>query len=279
MPLPGDDPRSILLPEARRHYDQIVEADRLTGIGGQLELLRTQELLTRYVPEPPAVVLDVGGGAGIHAFWLADKGYEVHLIDAVPHHIQQARKAAESHCKAPVTMEFGDARNLQFDDGAADAVLLFGPLYHLISREDRLKCLQEAYRVLRPGGVVMGVGISRFISTINCLCDGAVDDANFRSIIAGDLKDGQHRNPTEAPKFFTTTFFHHPDELINEVNTAGFRFANLVAVEGPAKLLNGFVDHWQDEEKRRWLLDVVRKVESERHLFGVSTHLMVTAQK
>ena len=272
-------PDPILSPEATRHYQQIDEASRLLSGVGLLELVRTRELLGRFLPGAPAEVIDVGGGAGIHAFWLADQGYDVHLIDAVPHHIETARKAAEGREHAPATMEVGDARELRFGDASADAVLLFGPLYHLTPREDRLKCLREASRVLRPGGVVLGAAIPRFASTINCLLEGAIDDADFRTVVDGDLQDGQHRNPIDDPKFFTTTFFHHPDELAEEIEAAGLRLEQLLAVEGPGKLLAGFAEHWQDDEKRQWLLETVRKVEAERHLFGVSTHIMAVAHR
>jgi ubiquinone/menaquinone biosynthesis C-methylase UbiE len=269
----------ILSPEATRHYQQIDEARRLLSGSGQLELVRTRELLGRFLPAAPAEVIDVGGGAGIHAFWLADQGYDVHLVDAVPHHIETARETAQGRERVPVTIEVGDARDLPFDDGSADTVLLFGPLYHLTSREDRLQTLREASRVLRPGGVMLGAAIPRFASTINCLLEGAIDDADFRTVVDGDLRDGQHRNPTDDPKFFTTTFFHHPDELAEEVEAAGLKLEQLLAVEGPGKLLARFARHWPDDEKRQWLLETVRKVEAERHLFGVSTHIMAVAHR
>ena len=274
----SDDQQSILLPEAYQHYDHIDEANRLTGIQGQLELIRTRELLSRYLAEPPACIVDVGGGAGIHSFWLAEQGYDVHLIDAVSHHIETAKTTAKQRPNTPISMQVGDARKLNLDDGMADAVLLFGPLYHLTSRNERVQCISEARRILRPKGIVMGVGIPRFASLINCLSRDAIDDPYFRSIVDGDLRNGQHRNPTNDPAFFTNTFFHHPDELVEEFAAGGFEVQHLLAVEGPGKLIPGFERCWEIPEQREWLLDVVRKVEEERHLFGTSTHLMVVAK-
>jgi 2-polyprenyl-3-methyl-5-hydroxy-6-metoxy-1,4-benzoquinol methylase len=88
-----EDP--VLPLEAMQHYDQINEAARLEKTSSQIERIRTQELLQRYLPPPPAVILDVGGAAGAYSFWLAQQGYQVHLIDAVPHHIAQAREIAK----------------------------------------------------------------------------------------------------------------------------------------------------------------------------------------
>jgi len=72
------------LPEVTAHYEVADEAGRLLQMTGQLEAARTREILTRYLPAPPAVILDVGGGAGIYALWLAELGYTVHLIDPAP---------------------------------------------------------------------------------------------------------------------------------------------------------------------------------------------------
>ena len=65
--------------------------------------------------------------------------------------------------------------------------------------------------------VVMAAGISRFISTINGIREGLIDHPEFVSIMERDLKEGQHRNPTNHLGFFTTAFFHHPDELQTEM--------------------------------------------------------------
>lgn len=61
--------------EVRAHYDEGREQGRLRKGGGLLELLRTQDVLRRFLPKPPAKVLDVGGAAGVHAEWLAADGY------------------------------------------------------------------------------------------------------------------------------------------------------------------------------------------------------------
>src|SRR5437870_12160483 len=86
----GDSPQP--LPEVLAFYARGLEDRRLRGEEGLLERYRTQELLLRYLPPPPAVVLDVGGGPGHYALWLAALGYEVHLVDPVPLHLEQARR-------------------------------------------------------------------------------------------------------------------------------------------------------------------------------------------
>ena len=162
---------------------------------------------------------------------------------------------------------------------AFDAVLLLGPLYHLVEREDRVACLHEARRVLRPGGVVWGAGISHFASLFDSLAHGFFDDSAFAPILARDLKEGQHRNPTGNPIYFTDAFFHRPEELADELLTAGFQNVELVAIEGPGWLAPDFERLWNDPAQRERLLSAVRQVEHEPSALGASSHFMAIARK
>ena len=222
------DENPTLAREIIAHYESVDEAQRLEKPESEIERLRTQELMLRYLPPPPAVILDVGGGAGVYAFWLADRGYRVHLVDGVPLHISQAEEAASQRGGAPIaSISLGDARQLEQPESSVDGVLLLGPLYHLTERSDRILALREARRVLRPGGVLFAAGINRFASTIVALLEDFIADPQFMPIYEQDLRFGQHHNPTDDPRFFTTAFFHYPQELIDEVNEAGFRLDTL----------------------------------------------------
>src|SRR5215813_3167724 len=120
------------------HYASGYEASRLTIGGGQLERERTRELLLRFLPPAPASILDIGGGPGGHACWLAKEGYEVHLVDITPLHVEMAKAASLKQPEALLaSATVGDARSLLWNTESVDVVLLFGPLYHLTSRQDR----------------------------------------------------------------------------------------------------------------------------------------------
>jgi ubiquinone/menaquinone biosynthesis C-methylase UbiE len=271
---------SAIPPETISHYSAGMEYDRLSQGLGDFEKIRSQEIIQRYLPSPPKIVLDVGGGPGRYSCWLAQEGYEVHLIDPVPLHISQAQEASQNQSDHPISsINIGDARKLPQSDSSADIVLLMGPLYHLIEREDRLTALREGYRVLKPGGRVFAVGISRFASAIDGLKSGFLDDPVFQSIVERDLTDGQHRNPTNHPYYFTTTFFHHPEELRQEMIESGFQCEKLLAIEGPAWLLQNFDDHWNQPDRRERLLQIVRRIEEDPSMIGVSAHLMAIGQK
>lgn len=274
------EPQQSLSPEALAHYANGREAERLVGTNGQLELARTQELISRFAPPPPAVIFDVGGGAGVYSLWLAKQGYEVHLVDAVPVHVQQAQAASDSQREHPIaSCVLGDARRVDRPDESVNVVLMLGPLYHLTERADRLTALSEARRISRPGGLVFAVGISRFASTLAGLAEGYLTDPEFARIAEQDLRDGQHRNPTLHDAYFTTAFFHRPDELESEVRSAGLHPEQIVAVEGPAWLLQNFDEHWRDPARRAQLLDVIRSIESEPSLIGASAHMLVVGRR
>jgi ubiquinone/menaquinone biosynthesis C-methylase UbiE len=245
-----------------------------------LEFARTCEVISRYLPRLPADILDVGGGPGVYACWLARQGYRVHLVDAMPLHVEQARQASQRQPNHPLAgAAVGDARRLDRPDESADAVLLMGPLYHLTERADRVTAWGEARRVLRPGGAVLAAAISRFASTLDGLRMAAFDDPAFAAIAERDLRDGQHRNPTDDPRYFTTAYFHHPDELAAEAREAGLRHEVTLGVEGPGWLLQDFDAWWSNVARRDRLMSLAQAVESEPSLLGVSAHLLAVSWK
>jgi ubiquinone/menaquinone biosynthesis C-methylase UbiE len=218
-----------LPPEAEAHYRNYDEAHRLDR--HWVERVRTQAVLARVLPPPPADVIDVGGGTGIYSAWLAEQGHRVLLLDAMPEHVEQA------HALGTFPAEVGDARALDRPDASADAVLLLGPLYHLTEPTDRATALAEVHRVLRPGGVLVAGAVSYAASLLSGIVQGWMDDPAFVEIIRCDLATGHHRNPSGDPRWFTTTFFHRPEQLRAEVEAAGFGVDGVIGVEGPGGIV------------------------------------------
>lgn len=262
--------------EILSHYEAIEEANRLESGDGRLEMARTRLLLTRHLPEPPAVVLDIGGGPGTHAIWLAELGYQVHLRDIIPKHIDQANAAATTPLASAAV---GDARQLDFADASADAVLFLGPLYHLTTESDRLTALGEARRVLKPGGVLAAAAISRFASALDGLWRNFVADPAFRDRVNQTLVDGQHRNPTDDPSYFTTAYFHRPGDLAAELTAAGFSDVTVLPVEGIGWIMPDFDSRWAEPDGRSAILELIERTAEERDLLGVSQHLLAFGRR
>jgi ubiquinone/menaquinone biosynthesis C-methylase UbiE len=274
--LSPDRPRPMDEDEIRRYYDAGLEGGRLFQGSGQVELARTQDILERVLPKAPARILDVGGGTGVYARWLAGRGYEVHLVDAVARHVEEARAHPGPALAGAV---LGDARHLADADASADAVTLLGPLYHLVERADRVQALTEARRVVRPGGVVVAAAISRYASLLDGLFRGLVDDPAFVAILERDLREGQHRNPTARLDYFTTAYFHRPAELAEEARGAGLGVDAVLAVEGPAWLMPDLEARWGDEPRRLQLLGLLRQIEAEPAAVAMSAHLVLVARR
>ncbi|MGH7580757.1 MAG: class I SAM-dependent methyltransferase, partial [Gemmatimonadales bacterium] len=224
-------------------------------------------------------VLDVGGAAGAYALWLAVAGYQVHLIDPVPRLVGEAARRSGESSHPLASCRVGDARALAWPDAAADLVLLLGPLYHLSEPADRVQALREARRVLRPGGVVLGAAISRAASALDGLSRGLFADPRFGAIVARDLSDGQHRNPTERLDYFTTAYFHRPDELAEELTDAGLVLHGVYGIEGPGWLLPDIGERMADDARRAEVLQVARLLESEPSVLGASAHLLAVGSK
>jgi ubiquinone/menaquinone biosynthesis C-methylase UbiE len=261
------------------HYATGYEEHRLATGSGQLERVRTEEILTRYLPPVPAEIVDVGGGPGAYSAWLAGQGYRVALLDIVPLHVEQARHAFAELGLETARAEVGDARQLPYPSESADFALLLGPLYHFSERVDRLSALREAWRVVRPGGGVAVAAISRFASLLDGFFRGFVHDPNFVAIVREDLSSGRHHNPTQNAAYFTDAYFHHPQEVSEELEEAGFVDPDMFAVEGPFWCLQNFEEVWSKGELREHMLRFLRQIERDGSLMGASAHLLGLARK
>ena len=133
--------------------------------------------------------------------------------------------------------------------------------------------------MVKPGGLVIAAAISRFASLFSGLAYGQIADARFRAIVDRDLLDGQHRNPDRIADWFTTAYFHHPDELEREAAEAGAAIVELVGVEGLACWLPQLAEQWTDPELRESIVRTARVVESEPSLRGVSAHMLLVTRR
>jgi SAM-dependent methyltransferase len=235
------------------YTDHADENDRLAVSAlGQLEFERTVELIERYLPEPPAPVLDVGGGTGRYAAWLASGGYSVHLVEPVPLHVREAEARAAAGPAFAVSL--GHAGELPARDSTQAVVLLLGPLYHLPDPAERVQVWAESRRVLRPDGIVIAVSINQFAGVLDSLRHEFVDTG-----------------------FGRVGYFHPSGQLAAEAVAAGLRVEGVFGVEGPGCLVTDLDERWLDPEQRAAILDAAREVEAEPSLTGASHHTLVVA--
>jgi ubiquinone/menaquinone biosynthesis C-methylase UbiE len=260
-----------LLADLDVHYAAGRERERLADGRGALERERTQLLVARQMPPAPAIVLDVGGGAGVYARWLADLGYAVTLLDRYPLHVAQAR------AEGGFAVVQADARALPVPAGSADVVLLLGPLYHLTSRDDRLAALREARRVLRPGGVLAAAAISRHASLLDGVFRRLLEQPGFAAVVDGALATGLH-DPPVGSDWFTRAYFHLPSELRDEVSVAGFADVDVVGVEGPGHWCQDLAERHRDPVAWEQVLGAAARAERDPATLAMSSHLLALAR-
>jgi SAM-dependent methyltransferase len=198
----------------------------------------------------------------------------VHVVDPVPRHVEAVLALRAD--RPAITAELGDARALGAPDAGYDAVLVFGPMYHLTERDDRVVALREAARVVVPGGMVFVAAVCRYASLLSGLSHEFLFDPDFRAIVERDLQDGQHRNPRRRPEWFTTAYFHRPDDLADEIGAAGLEALDVVGLEGPAAWLPQLESRWRDPEGREAILFSARAASNEP---AFSSHLLAVSRR
>ncbi|HET9744590.1 MAG TPA: methyltransferase domain-containing protein [Chitinophagaceae bacterium] len=255
-----------------------METDRLGQHVFQLEKARTQAIILGFL-RSSMTIADIGGATGAYSFWLHDMGHRVHLLDAAEFHVEAATRISITENKPLASISLGDARELPYDDEQFDLVLLFGPLYHLQEKKDRIKAITESKRVLRKNGVLLSATITRYASLFDGFWQGFIDDPAFENILKQDLADGNHFNPVNHPMYFTDAHFHTQKEIEQEFNAAGFSDFEIKAIEGFGWLVPGFAERWNDNEQREQMLVYIRQTENDPVMIGISAHVMTIAKK
>lgn len=244
----------------------------------QLEFIRSQEIIKRFLTPSPMLIADIAGANGFYSFWLAEKGHHVHLLDLSSKHIEQARQRGQQSAFKLQSYTCGDARKLPWDSNTFDMVMLMGALYHLQESVDRMQCIEECLRVLKPGGVAIFTYISRSASLVDGYKYQFINDPVFQRIVETDLLTGNHENPYDTPNYFTTAFFHTPSLIMQELQQTGFQDIRLFAVEGFASIIDTD-EIMQIEDKKALLLKYLRLTEEFPELLGISSHLLAVARK
>jgi SAM-dependent methyltransferase len=269
----ADDPAIDLM---HRHYELGLEESRLEEALGSIEFARTLEVADRVLPRPPAIVADIGGGPGRYALELAGRGYRVVHRDLVPLHVEQLRESARG-LPERVDTAVGDARDLDLDDDSVDAVLLLGPLYHLVEQDHRVRALREARRVARPGAPVLVSAISRWAPRLHgYLAERLYERESFFPELVRVVEESGRLNDS-TPGWFTG-YCHRPEQLRHEVEAAGLVMEDLVGLEGLAFALGDLADRLADPTGRVVLLECARAIERVPELLGLSPHLLVVAR-
>lgn len=256
-------------------YENYKEENRLTTNNARkIEFVTTTRVLGEIIKDK-SKILDCAAGTGIYAFWLADKGHDVTATDITPRHIEIIRQTLIEK-KYRMNTAVLDATDMScFENDSFDVILNMGPFYHLITEEQREKCLQECLRVLKKGGLLVTAYIPRYyvfqhIATGN---EEYLDEHFAKQLIeTGVLKHEDEKC------FWTDTYYSSKDEMELTYQRHGLEVVEHFAQDGLAPLLAQRVDKWDEKQFKIWC-DYHYSVCREQSILGASNHVIIIGRK
>jgi SAM-dependent methyltransferase len=265
------DPRDIV----RQYYDDNADHEWLRLANDRVEFALTVRALEEYLPPAPARVLDIGGGPGRYAIELARRGYAVTLADISEAELAIARARAGEADVALDDVVACDARDLsRYADGGFDAVLMMGPLYHLLDAGDRRRAIGESLRVLAPGGRYFAAYITRTAVLRFWAKYDPARVSNDRARYERHLRTGEVRDNFG----FTDVYLAHPTEIVPTMEAAGFSTLDLIGVEGVISMIREKVNELQGDAWETWV-DLNYRLGKDPSNHGGAEHLLYVGQK
>jgi S-adenosylmethionine-dependent methyltransferase len=261
----------------QRLYDGDAELEWQRAQRHPTEFAITLRALEQHLPPPPCRVLDCGGGPGHYAIELARRGYEVTLFDLSAGNLALAQDRAVEVGAKLVACEQGSAVDLsRYLDGEFDAVLLMGPLYHLLTKEERTAALTEAHRVLKPGGPLFAAFIARYAAHIDAATKFLQEPVDIPGLYELIEEKGLLL-PREGQKF--VAYFARADEASRACWDAGLEVHALLNVEGLVGGLEHFGLNQLTGAAWEWWLDLNWRMAQEPSLLAAAQHYLVVAYK
>lgn len=216
------------------HYNKHNEDKRLKTKHAQVEFVTAMEYIKKYTNKGSSI-LDVGAATGAYSIPLYNDGYKVTAFELVKHNLKQIEMKNKN-----ITCILGNAIDLsKFEDNSFDCILLFGPMYHLISYEEKIQALKEAKRVCKTGGYI-------YISY--CMNEYAVITHAFKEHQILNIKDELDDNfkvlnkPTDL---YTYVRLEDINKLKEDTNLERIKIINQ---DGPAEYLKREINSMSDEE-------------------------------
>lgn len=271
------------IPDPVTYYDEhdAEEWERLeSSFHGRLEWERTVEVLREHLPQRGRI-LDAGGGAGRYTVWLAERGYEVTLVDPSEGQRAVAReKVADRGLEDSVTIREGDIRDLAFDGGRFDATLcLGGPLSHVLDGDERARAAGELERVTAAGGPV-AVSVMGLLHLLSLLLVAPkrldlLPELSESGDYDADLLEGRESE-------FTETHFFRAAEFESLLEDAGLSVESIVGLEGLASVYSAGrlreTAAGLSEEEREWIRELVDRQRDDRTVADVSAHMLAVCR-
>lgn len=276
-----DDPYASIRPERYYNEQGHEEWERLASTPKhRLEFENTIRYLETALPDA-GHVLDVGGGPGRYAIWLAERGYDVTMLEPSDRQRAIAREKLDERDLSEVAVRDGDVRNLPVETNAADAAICVGgPLSHVVDDAERGRAADELARATRSGGPVV-VSVMGLLAVVeNLILVGPEFEQGLRQL--PDLLETKtysrellEANDVDDPSFVECRFFRVADvEALLE--GAGMTVETIAGLEGPASNLADVTTALEDEGMAI-VEDAVERLLEDRAVADHSEHILAVA--
>jgi S-adenosylmethionine-dependent methyltransferase len=261
--------------DIQKYYDNCVEKENGRLERHQQERDVTGRYLDKYLPKRGRI-LEMGAATGAYTIPLAKKGHIVTAVDLAPNNIKVLKKQVKKEGLADkVTCFVADGRELNGVPGKDyNAVLLMGPLYHLVLKEDRAKTLREAYKRLKRGGLIFSTFISRYgiWGTIMTRLPFLIDRQEDLDSVMKYGKD------VLVPEGGFRGYFADPKEIKPLHKKAGFKILALAGVEPANTVSDEGYCKLEGEQRKKWL-DFLFRISTQPSIIGASDHLLYIGVK
>ena len=258
-------------------YDNDPQREWAREARHRTEFAVTRRALADYLPSPPATIVDLGGGPGKYAIPLTQLGYSVTLVDLSQGNLALAQvKAAEVGVEMAAVIHADILSLPTLPEEKYDAVLLKGPLYHLLEGAERETAVTIALDLLKPGGLIFAAFITRFAPVRELAINNPEWIMEHPARLKEILETGIHRwEPGEKNPDF---YFAHPDEVRPFMENAGLKTVNLIGVEGVVAEHEEKMNQLSGELWEKWV-DLNYQLGQDPALYGAADHLLYIGRK
>ncbi|MBR3489966.1 MAG: class I SAM-dependent methyltransferase [Bacilli bacterium] len=218
-----------------KYYNKFNEDKRLNTKHGMIEFKTAIHYIDKYIKENDKL-LDVGAGTGKYSIYYSTKGYDVTAVELVKHNLKVIEKNNKD-----IKCILGNAIDLsKLPDNTYDITLLFGPMYHLISYEDKLKALLEAKRVTKKNGYIF---ISYCMNEYAVITHGFIDN----NIISEIDNKRVNKDYLITPKEDDLYSFVRLEDINKLLNDSGLKRELILSQDGPTEYIKKVINKMDDK--------------------------------